>query len=190
MIRLVLFDMDGTVFSSSLDWTELKRQLQVGESHLLQSLYGKRDPESRKKMAILEECERQNTLKARPRRGARRLLHCLDKNGIRTALITNNSSRNTEYLLEKYSFSFHYVLTREKGLWKPDPAPFNHVLAHFKVSPEEAAAVGDSHYDIHASIAAGISRIYILRTRNTPSNSFATIVSGFHDIRSLIMNES
>lgn len=190
MIHLVVFDMDGTVFSNSLNWEEIRRRLEVGESHLLQTLYGKTDPESTKKMTILEEYERINTFKARPRRGVHRFLSFLKKNGIRTALVTNNSLKNTEYLLDKFSLTFQYILTREKGLWKPDPAPIRHVLDHFNVCSRETAVIGDSYYDIKASTAAGISRIYILRSQNTPVDPCATIVSGFRSIQSYLLNES
>ena len=51
------------------------------------------------------------------------LLDLLAERGLTTALVTNNSQRNTELLLARFGLHFDVVVTRDSGLWKPSGEP-------------------------------------------------------------------
>ncbi|MBA7628529.1 Phosphoglycolate phosphatase [subsurface metagenome] len=76
--------------------------------------------------------------------------------------MTNNSWKNTTYLLRKFKLEFDCVISREKGLWKPSGAPILAALEELGLRREECCVVGDSHFDIRAAQEAGISFIFIL----------------------------
>ncbi|MCP4156565.1 MAG: hypothetical protein GY757_53115, partial [bacterium] len=67
MIKLVIFDMDGTVFESYLDWSQIKQTLGV-ESNILKELY-KDGAVDEARMEILEGFEEENTKKTKPIKG-------------------------------------------------------------------------------------------------------------------------
>ena len=187
--KLAIFDMDGTVFESHLDWLIIREQLDIfpGQS-ILEEIYcdGSVD---RVRLKKLERFERENTLKVGMIEGADDFLCYLKERGVKVVLITNNNYENTQYLLKKYKLCFDKVITRETGLWKPGPEPFLHVMNHYRLGPMETLAIGDSHYDVKASRASGLKRIYIISTSTSvpaAGNPDVIFFNDYHHLRSLL----
>jgi len=189
MMRMALFDMDGTIFSCKINWRKVRAHIQISDDSILGAIYQQKDPESLEKMRYIESIERENTICAKIRPGIGVLLNFLKKNRIYSVLVTNNSEINTRYLLTKHNISFELIITRESGKWKPDPAPFFLAFQSFGVRPEETISIGDSLLDIQASRAAGISEIYIIKSRNTPKAEGIRVVKGFTELKRLILPE-
>jgi len=182
-IKAVLFDMDGTVVDVPYDWREIKEKLETGGVPILEYLSGLQEPECSRKWMILTGYEDEATARAVLKDGLVELLEFLASRGIRTALVTNNSEKNTRAVVEKFGLCFDHVLSRESGLWKPSGAPFRAVLQAFGLGAEEGCVVGDSFIDIRAAENAGIRRIFILS--DEPENFAGTAVEVLPDIDSL-----
>ncbi len=161
-LKAVIFDLDGTVVENSYDWSGIRAELGTKSSSILEYLAGLPEPERSRKGAILERHEAEQTRQSSLREGMRELLAFLRDEGVKTALVTNNTRANTSYLLNKFSLSFDHVITRESGLWKPTGAPFVDVLRVFGADPDECAVVGDTRFDVWAAMDAGIDLILIL----------------------------
>jgi HAD superfamily hydrolase (TIGR01509 family) len=161
-IKGVIFDLDGTVVENSYDWPKIRRELGNSEVSILHYICGLEEPERSRKWAILERHEAEQTERAVLRDGMRELLGLLKGRGVRSALVTNNSRKNTHLLLEKFGIGFDRVITRESGLWKPSGAPFREVLASFGLGPGECCVIGDTRFDILAALDAGIGPIFLL----------------------------
>jgi HAD superfamily hydrolase (TIGR01549 family) len=159
-IRLAFFDMDGTVFESFIDWSNIKKELGLDKRNILKEIYQGQQVDHHR-LTLLEKYEKENTLKTQPIPGIYEFVTFLKQQGLKLALITNNNKANTDYLLEKFQLEFHGVVTREAKLWKPDPDAFLHMMEVFSCSPEETISIGDSHYDIKASKRAKIANIFI-----------------------------
>ena len=166
----VLFDMDGTLVEVPYDWTRIRADLGAFEISILTYLGRLEEPERSRKWAILERHEAAATRQARLRPGVRRLLKRLKKRGVRTALVTNNSRKNTDILLGRFGLGFDLVLTRDDGLWKPSGDPLVAAMGRLGLGPSECLAVGDSHFDVRAAREAGIPRIYVI---GAPDAAFA-----------------
>lgn len=185
--------MDGTIFESFLDWTKIKKALNIVSGNILKELYSDgqgNDP----RIVLLESFEKENTLRTKPIKGVLQWLNYLEELGIKTALITNNNNENTVFLLNKYDLKFDLVITREKGLWKPEPDAFLYAMNHFRCMSQEIISIGDSHYDIQASRAARIPYIFIIET---PNNSLPVSINtdgvvffqDFIQLRSLLASQ-
>ena len=161
MIKLAIFDMDGTVFESYLDWGNIKKELCIEKGNILKEIYN--NSVDYEKLKILEKHEEQNTLKTRPLNGVSEFISFLRKNKIETSLITNNSKKNTDYLLDKFKIKFDVIITREIRFWKPEPDAFFYLMDLYKCKPKEILSIGDSHYDIIASKKAGISDVFVVK---------------------------
>jgi len=161
-IKAVIFDLDGTVVENSYDWPKIRRELGNTEVSILQYIWGLEEPEQSRKWAILERHEAEQTERSVLREGMKELLAFLKEKRVQSALVTNNSRKNTHYLLEKFGIGFDRVITREGGLWKPSGAPFREVLESFGISPGECCVVGDTRFDILAALDAGIRPIFLL----------------------------
>jgi HAD superfamily hydrolase (TIGR01509 family) len=161
-IRGLIFDLDGTVVENDYDWTRIRAELGTGETSILGYLEGLPEPERSAKWSLLEAHEAAQTAISVLRRGVRELLARLRRRGVAAALVTNNSRRNTEFLLAKFGLAFDRVITRESGLWKPSGAPFIEVLRTFRLEPGECGVVGDTRFDVLAALDAGIEAIFLL----------------------------
>lgn len=183
-VKLVIFDLDGTVVENNYDWAFIRKTLGVENGSILSYLDRLPETERKEKYARLEEFERQQTRLARLKPGIQEFLAYLRSTGLRTALVTNNNRENTEYLLKKFNLEFDLVITRESGLYKPTGEPFKEVMARLELKPEETVVIGDTHYDLLAAEQAGIANIFILKSSMTPDNlGKAVVVNSFEEIK-------
>jgi len=186
--KLAIFDMDGTVFESRLDWQHIRSNLQIEPGHsILQTIY-QGNQVDRQRLALLEEYEHKNTLQIEPIKGISDFIEYLKNNGLSVTLVTNNNKKNARYLLDKYQITFHQVITRESGLWKPEPHAFQKLMNEYSALPSQTLAIGDSLYDIKAARAAGISQIYVINGNSSlPLNDEEIIFfDDYHQLRKII----
>jgi HAD superfamily hydrolase (TIGR01509 family) len=190
MIKLAIFDMDGTVFTSHLDWLKIREELNIPPGgNILKEIYMNNQVD-RKRLEILENYEKENTLKTEPIKGIPNFLFYLHKGNITTVLLTNNNRENTHYLLDKFDLDFDIVMTRELKLWKPDPDAFFYAMKQTGYTPKESISIGDSHYDVKASRRANVPYIFIIKTPRSISlqkeNPDIVLFQDYFDLKAII----
>ena len=179
-VRAVIFDMDGTLVDSTYDWPKIRRHLGIDGGSIIEELDNLPEPARTARLAELESIEATATREASIHDGAIDLLDFLKQRGLATALVTNNNSANTEWLLDRFGLTFDVVMTRDSGLWKPSGAPITEAANRLGVLPEDCLGVGDSHYDILAARAAGLRAVYMLHDGAARHNGEADL--SFEDI--------
>ncbi len=183
-LKLVIFDLDGTVVENSYDWPAIRKELGVPAGSILAYLDTLPEPQKSRKYALLRRYEKEQTENSVLKEGVREFLSWLAAAGVSRALVTNNSLDNTRHLLEKFDLQFDLVLTRESGLHKPAGTPFLKVMEKFGVKAAETAVVGDTNYDLLAAREAGIDLVFILKSSMTPEGlEGAVLVENFAGIR-------
>jgi phosphoglycolate phosphatase len=180
MIRLVMFDLDGTLVDSSLDITNAlnyatgpygfekitpaRTITMVGEglTRLMEKVVG--EERAALMPEVLDRFIRYYSDHlvdfTVPYEGVRATLERLD--GYRKAVISNKRELLSRTLLEKLDLLryFDMVLGSDSAeARKPSPKPLQKVLAAFRTRSDEAVIVGDSNYDIEAGKAAGVYTI-------------------------------
>ncbi|MFZ2054134.1 MAG: HAD family phosphatase [Candidatus Aminicenantales bacterium] len=181
--RGVIFDLDGTVVETGYDWRRIREEIGTGETSILTYLESLEEPERSRKRGILEGHEATQTETAVLREGIREFLVELRARGVATALVTNNSRKNTDFLLGKFGLAFNCVITRESGLWKPSGAPFLEVFRRLGLKSGDCCVVGDTRFDVLAGLDAGIAAIFLLSSE--PENFAGFPVKVFRDLKSL-----
>ena len=179
----VIFDLDGTVVENNYDWRRIREEIGAGETSILTYLESPAEPERSRKRHILEGHEAAQTETAVLQEGIRDFLGALRSRGVAAALVTNNSRKNTEFLLHKFGLAFDCVITRESGLWKPSGAPFLEVFRQLGLTPDDCCVVGDTRFDVLAGLDAGIAAIFILS--DEPEKYVGFPVKIYPDIKTL-----
>jgi HAD superfamily hydrolase (TIGR01509 family) len=150
-IRGVIFDLDGTLVTSSLDFMAIKQEIgcPTGEDVLsfLQSL-----PEKQQN-AALEVIHRHELLDAQGSDwmpGARAFVDKCAADAIPMAIVTRNSLQSSRVKIERNAIPIDRLITRENSKPKPDPSALLHIASNFGLPTHAILMVGDYRYDLEA----------------------------------------
>jgi phosphoglycolate phosphatase len=182
-IKLVIFDLDGTLIDSSIDIAnainyavgpyrvpqvtvqEVINLVGEGISSLMDKIILKEGIEADRDLLIerfLDYYSRHLVDNTMVYPGVRETL--AQMGGCRMAVISNKRESLSVKILEQLGLSEYMSVivgsdtAKER---KPSPLPVRHVLSALGVSPEEAVIVGDSNYDIEAGKSAGIKTVAV-----------------------------
>ncbi|MSR58992.1 MAG: HAD family hydrolase [Planctomycetaceae bacterium] len=160
-LRGVIFDLDGTLIDSRLDFDAMRREMGFPEGQLiLEGVAALPDGERRERcLTILHEHERRGAESATLMPGAQDMLAGLSARGFPLAILTRNSRAMTQLALQRLQLEFSHVLTREDAPPKPDPAGLWHICQAWQLSVDEVIFVGDYRFDLVAGRAAGIATV-------------------------------
>jgi phosphoglycolate phosphatase len=181
MLRVVLFDLDGTLMDTVADLSdalndtlrrsgrppvdEVQVRRWVGDG--ARALLGKAmahagAPAGAADAAwagfaedYVERCGTRSTLHA----GVRPMLRRLREQGLRLVLLTNKEAAFTQRLLARHDIGSEFELVVAGDtlpVKKPHPGVVTHVLQALDAQPDEAMLVGDSVTDVRTARAAGI----------------------------------
>lgn len=186
MIKLVIFDLDGTLLNSI---TDLGNACNVA---LKQFGYPLHDEQAYKKFVgngIYKLVERslpkearnqENVLKVkaifdayykahsldetRPYPGIELLLMKLKEKGIHCGVVTNKAHEYAVELTQKFfAATIEKTLGQREGIpTKPHPQGVQEMMTYFQVEPSECLYIGDSNVDIQTAKAAGVTSIGVL----------------------------
>src|SRR5439155_18531007 len=162
MIRGIVFDLDGTLVDSRLDFAAMRREMELPPDQPILEALARLDPERAEHChAILHRHELDGAERAVLLPGAAELLAILHSGGIRQAIATRNSLRITDATMKKLGLSVDLVLTRDDGPVKPDPWPVVHACERWQLSPAEVVVIGDYRFDVECGHAAGCRTVLL-----------------------------
>ena len=177
-LHAVLFDLDGTLIETHIDFAAMSRAMQ----HLARQVDVPQNVTDGKDILSLVQAAAENVQErggdgAALRReaftqleameiagcsqpeillGTWELLTDLTRRGIKICIVTRNCRRVSEPLLVKFSLPHDLLLTRDDVLrTKPHPEHLWEALKRVDVLPEQSAMVGDHWMDIQAGQNAG-----------------------------------
>jgi HAD superfamily hydrolase (TIGR01509 family) len=161
--RALLFDMDGTLTEPYFDFPRIRAEIGIGDRPLLETIAQMPPAERAVAEAILHHHEHRAATESTLNAGCNELIALAVARSLKTALITRNTRKSANCVLEKHDLSFDVLITREdaNGKYKPDPAPLWLACEKLGVEPPHAWMVGDSYHDVDAGIAAGIKTVWI-----------------------------
>ncbi len=187
-IRAVLFDMDGTLVETNIDFALMRREVAVlGERYgipasdfqgldilagvdlIVSRLTALGEPEEaahakQEAYEKLEQIELSHSEDARAIPSAREVIEALRDARIKVAIVTRNCRAAVLLSLELAGISSEVLLTRDDvPKAKPDPDHLLRALAMLGVPPDEAITIGDHWMDVEGGKAAGTLTIGFLR---------------------------
>lgn len=195
LIDTVLFDFDGTLVDTALDFARMRREvLDLANLHgavppeglhileiiaHVQRQLAARGPKAARSFvqqaeSILTRIEIEGADRAQPLPGAQETLTELREHGLSVGIVTRNCRRAVERILARLPLPHDLLLTRDDvAQVKPDPGHLLEALSRLGSRPERAVMVGDHPMDILAGRKAGMRTAAIASSR--PASDFADV---------------
>lgn len=155
-VRGVIFDLDGTLVDSQLDFDAMRAEMQLEPGHsILEALQHLPQTRAAHCRAILERHERAGADRAVPLPGVPELLAAVAARGWRQAVLTRNSREVSLATLAKLELACDLLIAREDAPPKPDPAAIWQICEIWGTTPREVIVIGDYRHDLEAGRRAG-----------------------------------
>ena len=177
-LRAVLFDLDGTLVETHIDFPAMTRAMEaLAEAHAVpqnvtegkdilglvevaaadvQSRGGDGAALRRTAFAELQAMEIAGCSHPNLLPGTRELMTALIERGVKVGVVTRNCRAVSVGLLARFALPHHLLLTRDDvKLTKPNPEHLWEALRLLGEKPADAAMVGDHFMDIEAGVKAG-----------------------------------
>jgi HAD superfamily hydrolase (TIGR01509 family) len=167
-IEAVIFDLDGTLVHTELDFDLIRQQIGISSGPVLEALEHMPPADRARAMQILHQHESKAANHAPLDPHAPAVFQALADRGIKTALLTRNSRASTEITIQRHSLNFDFVCSREdlSGKIKPSPEPVLAICAALQVRPADTLMVGDYLFDLQSANAAGSLSVLLRNDRN------------------------
>ena len=155
-IRGVIFDLDGTLVDSALDFDLMRQEMRLEPGQpLLETLATLGEERARECRQILQRHERAGADRATTIPGVEAVLAELQSRQIRTAVFTRNARQMALDTLDRLGLKVDLVIAREDAPAKPDPAGIWKACELWGLDCRQVAMVGDYAFDIEAGRRAG-----------------------------------
>lgn len=152
-----IFDLDGTLISSNLDFTAIKAEVGCPDAKdLLEFVSHLPASAQQQAMTIIGRHELADAEQAQWIDGAQQFVNYLREQGLPLAIVTRNARRYSKIKIANNNVPINNITTREDAPPKPDPTGLLHWANAWQIAPCRIAYVGDYLYDIQAAKRAGM----------------------------------
>ena len=160
-LELFIFDMDGTLVDSALDFDLIRHDLNFPKgAPILEYIETLSPREQDRAFEIVNKHELEGAQRATEMSGVSELLNCLKSLNKKSAVLTRNSKIATEETLKKFDWSFDLILTRDCiSKQKPHPEGLLKICNELSIKVSNACYIGDYRFDLEAAKNAGMPGI-------------------------------
>lgn len=192
-IHGVIFDLDGTLVSSELDFSLIKAQIGCPDNEdLLDFIAQLPSPYMREEaMNIVHQHELLDAQHATLLPGVSEAIALLNERNIPMAIVTRNFDKAAALKLKNNPLPISTVLTRSDAPAKPDPSALNAIATLWNISANNLLYVGDYLYDIQAAHNANM-RACLYAPNETPpyADQADYVLHDFYDLVALVESYS
>ena len=184
----LIFDLDGTLADTQLDFPKICAEAGVPPGTPLLEYCDSLDDENRAKAIhqIIEKHEVEGAHQSSWIDGAENMLHALANLSIPLAIVTRNMRAAASITIKKLSIPIDLVITREDCKPKPHPEGLLRVANQWQIAPHELAYVGDYKFDLMAAKNAGMHAVLLSTKRNNEFHAMADwVIGNFAEISAL-----
>jgi len=167
-LRAVAFDLDSTLTRPYLDFTRLRKQLNLPEGDILRWLDGLPAHERTQAAQIIEAFEQDGVENVAWNEDAQETVAAVRALGLPTAIVTRNSRTSLLAICRQLDIVVDHLVAREDAPPKPHPACLHYTAAQLSVPIEHLLMVGDYRHDTDAGKAAGAMTV-LLTNGKTPT---------------------
>jgi HAD superfamily hydrolase (TIGR01549 family) len=188
----VIFDLDNTLVSSSLDFNHIRAVLGCPKDiDLLSFVDALPHFQQLKAQQLLINYELTDAYNAKKLAGTDALLALLSSLNINCAIVTRNCEQAALLKIKNNNIDIPILLTREDHKAKPAPDALLHLAEHWNIPPENLLYVGDYLYDLQAAQNANTMSCLITYGKTVSYAHLATIVvNNLAELSELIKKKS
>ncbi|RAJ99041.1 HAD family hydrolase [Aliidiomarina maris] len=161
-IKGIIFDLDGTLVSSSLDFNAIRRDIGCPpQQDILDYLAALPANEREQAQALVFQHELDDAHSSDWMPNAQSFIHQCALAKIPMAIVTRNSAQPTHIKVTRNGIPISHVVTREQSKPKPDPSALLAIAQQFDLPSDAIMMVGDYKYDLQAGRNAGMATCLI-----------------------------
>ena len=150
-IKGIIFDLDGTLVTSSLDFVAIKQEIGCPDHEdVLAFLHSLPEHQQQDAMDVIHHHELQDAQSSEWIPSARSFIDECYVKQIPMAIVTRNSHHPTHVKVKRNAIPIQHIVTRETSKPKPDPSALLDIADHFRLPTESILMVGDYKYDLQA----------------------------------------
>jgi HAD superfamily hydrolase (TIGR01549 family) len=188
-IRGFIFDMDGTIVDSKLNFDSIRHSIGIpNKEPILEYIENSSDQSFiDRALEIVHDHEIKGARQSQIIRDFKDFYLHLKSINIPIALLTRNSKAVTQYTLDKHKLNFDIVLTRDCCKPKPDPEGLEIIHQKWNIPKENLLYIGDYFFDLETAKNANVRSALILNKSNTHFKDIADLnFSLFKELKELI----
>ena len=185
----VIFDLDGTLVDSRLDFNAIRRDLGLRDGEfILEALEAMPEgPHKNRCLDVLSRYEERGAREATLFPGVADFLDQLTQRGIRHGILTRNSRETTDMVVQRLKLSCWPVLTRDDVPAKPDPAGLLRICRRWELTVDRVLFFGDFLFDLQAGRNAGIRTVlFCPEKRSAFADEADFVIHSFHEATGLL----
>ena len=165
--RGVIFDLDGTLVDSGLDFDLIRAELELPEGQpILEALEGMSMDDAAKCHEVINRHERDGAVRSTLMPAADHFLKRLHERSVLIGIATRNSRDVALATIAQHELVDHTVVAREDARPKPHPASLLSICCDWQVEPDEVVMIGDYRFDLEAGRAAGMRTVFFTAGRD------------------------
>ena len=175
-LRAIAFDLDSTLTRPYLDFTRLRKQLNLPEGDILQWLDGLSPHQRNEAAQIIEAFEQDGVENVTWNEGAQETVTAVRNMGLPMAIVTRNSRASLLAVCKRLDIAVDQLVAREDAPPKPHPACLHYTAERLTVPIDQLLMVGDYRHDTDAGKAAGAMTVLLTNGKAPTWNVTADLV--------------
>jgi len=190
--RGVIFDLDGVLVKSHLDFKLMRREIFGFDFNepLLEKIKKISNPTKKDRAwKILERYEREAALTSELNEGIPLLLEVLNKKNIKSSVVTRNSKESVDITNDRFKLNFNFIVTRDDAPPKPAKEPVLLSCKKMGLKPKDVMFIGDYEFDMVSGKGAGTTTVLLKNSKQPFSQNADIIVDSLKDVLKIIDKE-